>query len=92
MRENLIKCAFFLWMALTFYSQNATGRYEEYFLFGCFLEATMIEKKIGDKPVHFEVSVGKWSQNSHQHLQSCSSDVRKKENVTSGFHVSTGNC
>ncbi|XP_052775587.1 otoferlin-like isoform X2 [Mya arenaria] len=38
--------------------ENVLGRYEEYFLFGCFLEASMIEKKIGDKPVHFEVSVG----------------------------------
>lgn len=38
--------------------QNATGRYEEYFLFGCLLEASMIERKIGDKPVHFEMSVG----------------------------------
>ncbi|XP_053394702.1 otoferlin-like isoform X2 [Mercenaria mercenaria] len=38
--------------------ENATGRYEEYFLFGCILEASMIERKIGDKPVHFEMSVG----------------------------------
>lgn len=40
-------------------SQNAAGRPEEYFLYGCFLEASMIEKKVGDKPVHFEISVGK---------------------------------
>ncbi|XP_046585626.1 otoferlin-like isoform X5 [Haliotis rubra] len=39
-------------------SENAAGRPEEYFLYGCFLEASMIEKKVGDKPVHFEISVG----------------------------------
>ncbi|KAL4236528.1 C2 domain [Mactra antiquata] len=37
---------------------NSTGRYEEYFLFGCILEASMIERRIGDKPVHFEISIG----------------------------------
>uniref|UniRef100_A0A672QRH7 Otoferlin n=1 Tax=Sinocyclocheilus grahami TaxID=75366 RepID=A0A672QRH7_SINGR len=31
----------------------------EFFLFGCFLEATMIDRKIGDKPINFEVTIGK---------------------------------
>ena len=39
--------------------QNAVGKPEEFFLFGCFLESTMIDKKYGDKPVHFEISIGK---------------------------------
>uniref|UniRef100_A0A9J7YHL1 Otoferlin b n=1 Tax=Cyprinus carpio carpio TaxID=630221 RepID=A0A9J7YHL1_CYPCA len=38
---------------------NATGKIEEFFLFGCFLEATMIDRKIGDKPINFEVTIGK---------------------------------
>ncbi|XP_077023714.1 fer-1-like protein 6 [Tamandua tetradactyla] len=33
-------------------------RYEEFLLFGTFFEATMIDRKIGDKPISFEVSVG----------------------------------
>ncbi|XP_006028532.1 fer-1-like protein 6 [Alligator sinensis] len=31
---------------------------EEFFLFGAFFEATMIDRKVGDKPISFEVSVG----------------------------------
>uniref|UniRef100_A0A673YZL2 Otoferlin n=1 Tax=Salmo trutta TaxID=8032 RepID=A0A673YZL2_SALTR len=31
---------------------------EEFFLFGSFLEATMIDRKIGDKPISFEVTIG----------------------------------
>ncbi|XP_002710810.3 fer-1-like protein 6 isoform X2 [Oryctolagus cuniculus] len=33
-------------------------KYEEFLLFGAFFEATMIDRKIGDKPVSFEVSIG----------------------------------
>uniref|UniRef100_A0A8C3TYZ6 Otoferlin n=1 Tax=Catharus ustulatus TaxID=91951 RepID=A0A8C3TYZ6_CATUS len=33
---------------------------EEFFLFGAFLEATMIDRKIGDKPIHFEVTIGNY--------------------------------
>lgn len=39
-------------------SQNATGKIEEFFVFGSFLEATMIDRKIGDKPINFEVTIG----------------------------------
>ncbi|KAM6170713.1 fer-1-like protein 6 [Erethizon dorsatum] len=34
------------------------GKYEEFLLFGAFFEATMIDRKIGDKPISFEVSIG----------------------------------
>lgn len=38
--------------------QNCTGKMEEFFLFGSFLEATMIDRKNGDKPINFEVTIG----------------------------------
>ncbi|MCJ8736710.1 hypothetical protein PDJAM_G00015680 [Pangasius djambal] len=41
-------------------SENATGKIEELFLFGAFLEATMIDRKIGDKPINFEVTIGNY--------------------------------
>ncbi|XP_030625615.1 otoferlin isoform X2 [Chanos chanos] len=41
-------------------SENATGKIEEFFLFGAFLEATMIDRKIGDKPINFEVTIGNY--------------------------------
>uniref|UniRef100_A0A8C5C6C3 C2 domain-containing protein n=1 Tax=Gadus morhua TaxID=8049 RepID=A0A8C5C6C3_GADMO len=40
--------------------QSATGKVEEFFLFGSFLEATMIDRKIGDKPISFEVTIGNY--------------------------------
>uniref|UniRef100_A0A8B9L3G7 Otoferlin b n=1 Tax=Astyanax mexicanus TaxID=7994 RepID=A0A8B9L3G7_ASTMX len=33
---------------------------DEFFLFGAFLEATMIDRKIGDKPINFEVTIGNY--------------------------------
>ena len=39
-------------------SQNALGRPEEFFLFATIMEASMIDKKVGDKPVQFEISIG----------------------------------
>lgn len=40
------------------FPQSATGKVEDFFLFGSFLEATMIDRKIGDKPINFEVTIG----------------------------------
>ncbi|XDC58278.1 hypothetical protein R6Z07M_009460 [Ovis aries] len=33
-------------------------KHEEFLLFGAFFEATMIDRRIGDKPISFEVSIG----------------------------------
>ncbi|XP_066468090.1 otoferlin isoform X4 [Tiliqua scincoides] len=41
-------------------TDNCTGKMEEFFLFGSFLEATMIDRKIGDKPINFEVTIGNY--------------------------------
>ena len=40
--------------------QSAAGRPEQFFLFGAILEATMIDKKLGEKPIKFELSVGNY--------------------------------
>lgn len=39
-------------------SQSATGKIEEFFLFGSFLEAAMIDRKIGEKMISFEITIG----------------------------------
>uniref|UniRef100_A0A674DQ75 Otoferlin n=1 Tax=Salmo trutta TaxID=8032 RepID=A0A674DQ75_SALTR len=39
---------------------SEVGKVEEFFLFGVFLEATMIDRKIGDKPISFEVTIGNY--------------------------------
>ncbi|XP_019393662.1 PREDICTED: otoferlin [Crocodylus porosus] len=41
-------------------ADNCTGKMEEFFLFGAFLEASMIDRKIGDKPINFEVTIGNY--------------------------------
>uniref|UniRef100_A0AAX7TEE1 C2 domain-containing protein n=1 Tax=Astatotilapia calliptera TaxID=8154 RepID=A0AAX7TEE1_ASTCA len=38
-------------------SESATGKIEEFFVFGSFLEATMIDRKTGDKPISFEITI-----------------------------------
>ena len=40
--------------------QSAVGRMDEFFLFGTVLEATMIDKKVGEKPVSYELSIGNY--------------------------------
>lgn len=39
-------------------NESSYGKNEEYFLFATILDASMIDKKLADKPVYFELSVG----------------------------------
>ncbi|XP_006835281.1 PREDICTED: otoferlin isoform X3 [Chrysochloris asiatica] len=41
-------------------SESCTGKMEEFFLFGAFLEASMVDRKNGDKSVTFEVTIGNY--------------------------------
>uniref|UniRef100_A0A8C5M958 Otoferlin n=1 Tax=Leptobrachium leishanense TaxID=445787 RepID=A0A8C5M958_9ANUR len=41
-------------------ADNCTGKMEEFFLFGAFLESTMIDRRSGDKPMNFEVTIGNY--------------------------------
>ncbi|KAM9635641.1 otoferlin isoform 2-T2 [Trichechus inunguis] len=41
-------------------SESCTGKIEEFFLFGAFLEASMVDRKNGDKPITFEVTIGNY--------------------------------
>lgn len=38
--------------------QTSYGRNEEFFLFASILDASMIDKKLSDRPISFEVSIG----------------------------------
>ncbi|XP_070555288.1 otoferlin-like isoform X9 [Ptychodera flava] len=44
-------------------SDSAAGRKEEFFLFGCVMEAGMMEKKTAEKAVSFEISIGNQGNN-----------------------------
>ncbi|XP_046390175.1 otoferlin-like isoform X2 [Ischnura elegans] len=39
-------------------SESTYAKNEEFFLFTSILEASMIDKKLGDKPIYFEISIG----------------------------------
>ncbi|KAM6221260.1 otoferlin isoform 3-T3 [Rhynchocyon petersi] len=41
-------------------SESCTGKIEEFFLFGAFLEASMVDRKNGDKSITFEVTIGNY--------------------------------
>lgn len=39
-------------------NETAYARNEEFFLYATIMDATMIDKKLGDKPMYFEISIG----------------------------------
>ncbi|XP_012269850.2 otoferlin isoform X2 [Athalia rosae] len=39
-------------------TESSYARNEEFFMFATILDATMIDKRIGDKPMYFEISIG----------------------------------
>lgn len=39
-------------------NESAYARNEEFFLFASIMDATMIDKKLGDKAICFEISIG----------------------------------
>uniref|UniRef100_A0A8C2F3E5 Otoferlin n=1 Tax=Cyprinus carpio TaxID=7962 RepID=A0A8C2F3E5_CYPCA len=71
-----------LWFCVAFgtlfFYQSATGKMEEFFLFGSFLEATMIDRKIGDKAISFEVTIGNYG-NQIDGVSKSASAKKKKE-------------
>uniref|UniRef100_A0A8C4ZWF9 Otoferlin a n=1 Tax=Gadus morhua TaxID=8049 RepID=A0A8C4ZWF9_GADMO len=70
-------------------SQNSQSKYifvftvyrkiEEFFLFGSFLEATMIDRKIGDKSISFEVTIGNYGNQIDGVSKPSSAKKRKKD-------------
>ncbi|XP_033931919.1 otoferlin isoform X3 [Pseudochaenichthys georgianus] len=60
-------------------SESATGKMDEFFLFGSFLEATMIDRKIGDKPISFEITIGNYGNQIDGVSKPSSAKKRKKK-------------
>uniref|UniRef100_A0A4X2KXZ5 C2 domain-containing protein n=1 Tax=Vombatus ursinus TaxID=29139 RepID=A0A4X2KXZ5_VOMUR len=60
-------------------------KYEDFLLFGAFFEATMIDRKIGDKPISFEVSIGNFGNlidgGSYHGSKKKSSETSEEENA-----------
>ena len=57
-----------------FIFQAAYGRREEFFLFGCVMEAAMIDKRMSDKGIQFELSMGNAGNTLDGQVQSAKAD------------------
>uniref|UniRef100_A0A8C9XYB9 Otoferlin n=1 Tax=Sander lucioperca TaxID=283035 RepID=A0A8C9XYB9_SANLU len=58
---------------------SATGKIDEFFLFGSFLEATMIDRKIGDKAIRFEITIGNYGNQIDGVSKPLSAKKKKKD-------------
>ncbi|XP_029705528.1 otoferlin isoform X1 [Takifugu rubripes] len=65
--------------AISNISESATGKIEEFFLFGSFLEATMIDRKIGDKMISFEMTIGNYGNQIDGVSKPSSAKSKKKD-------------
>ncbi|XP_076388300.1 otoferlin isoform X7 [Megachile rotundata] len=81
-------------------NELAYARNEEFFLFATIMDATMIDKKLGDKPLYFELSIGNAGNALDGHNESSkmcelgpksgtSVDQEELQEVLSGFWQST---
>ena len=59
---------------LLLYLQASYAKNEEFFLFATILDASMIDRKLGDKPMFFEVSVGNAGNTLDGHNESYAQD------------------
>ncbi|KAM9316351.1 LOW QUALITY PROTEIN: otoferlin [Gastrophryne carolinensis] len=67
-------------------ADNCTGKMEEFFLFGAFLEATMIDRKSGDKPINFEVTIGNYGNQADGMTRP---SIRRKKEGSDGVEEET---
>lgn len=61
--------------------QTSYCRNEEFFLFMTILDASMIDKKLGEKPIYFELSIGNAGNMIDGHNESSSQEEHDKINV-----------
>lgn len=60
-------------------NESAFGKNEEFFLFASIFDANMIDKRLTDKPIQFELSIG----NSGNSLDGHSDSVRRPQDLES---------
>lgn len=77
-------------------SETSYSKTEEFFLFSTIMEATMIDKKVSDKSVYFELSIGNAGNSIDGHNESqCNNigDDGELETVDStAFNSTTNSC
>lgn len=48
--------------------QTAAGKEEQFQLFACLYEASMIDRKVGDKNIQFEMTIGKFERHNEHYI------------------------
>ena len=57
-QKTILEVPVHVYFKCNLFLQSSIGRYDEFFLFGSIFEATMIDKKLSEKPISFELSIG----------------------------------
>ena len=68
----------------------AFGKREDFFLFSCVMEATMIDKKMGEKQLQIEVSCGNAGNSIDGQLTSASKTGGDTDSIASGNYDDGG--
>lgn len=74
-------------------SESSYAKMEEFFLFSTLFDASMIDRKLSDKPIYFELSIGNAGNSIDGHNESQCSDGGELEGVVStSFSSITNAC
>lgn len=77
-------------------SESSYSKVEEFFLFSTIMEASMIDKKVSDKSVHFELSIGNGGNSIDGHNESQCSNVGDDGELeivdSTAFNSTTNSC
>ena len=66
--------------------QSTYGKNEEFFLFASIMDATMIDKRLGDKPLFFELSIGNAGNSLDGHnFSSVEQEMEEDDNLGACF-------
>lgn len=75
---------------ICFRFQTSYCKNEEFFLFMTILDASMIDKKLGEKPIFFELSIGNAGNMIDGHNESSSQEDHDKINVLGKYFEGLG--
>lgn len=77
-------------------SESSYAKMEEFFLFSTLMEATMIDRKLSDKPIHFELSIGNAGNSIDGHNESQCSNLGEGGELevvdSTAFNSMTNSC
>ena len=80
------------WMSECNIFQVAFGKREEFFLFACVMEATMIDKRMGDRSLQIEVSCGNAGNTIDGQLVSASKSGGQDSDSVASANLDDGKC